>query len=39
MLGYDFIDNNKQESIVLLHGYGGNSRCFKKQITTLKKNG
>ena len=37
MLKYDFIDNSKSEYIVLLHGYGGNSRCFKKQIETLNK--
>lgn len=37
MLKYDLIDNSKSEYIVLLHGYGGNSRCFKKQIDTLNK--
>lgn len=37
MLKYDLINNNKQESIVLLHAYGGNSRCFKKQIPILSK--
>lgn len=37
MLKYDFIDNSKSEYIVLLHGYGGNSRCFKKQINTLNR--
>lgn len=37
MLGYDLIDNSKADYIVLLHGYGGNSRCFKKQISTLNK--
>ena len=36
MLNYDYISNNKAESIVLLHGYGGNSNCFKKQIDQLK---
>lgn len=37
MLKYDLIDNSKSEYIVLLHGYGGNSKCFKKQIDTLNK--
>lgn len=35
MLEYELINNSKNEYIVLLHGYGGNSKCFKKQITTL----
>ena len=37
MLNYDLIDNQKSEYIVLLHGYGGNSRCFKKQLEVLSK--
>lgn len=37
MLEYDLIDNSKVDYIVLLHGYGGNSKCFKKQINTLNK--
>lgn len=35
MLKYDLIDNKKPEYIVLLHAYGGNSRCFKNQLSTL----
>lgn len=35
MLCYRFIDNKKNNSIVLLHGYGGSSNCFKKQIELL----
>lgn len=37
MLCYDLIDNKKDEYIVLLHAYGGNSKCFKKQLNTLSK--
>lgn len=37
MLNYELIDNNKKEYIVLLHGYGGNCKCFKKQLDTLSK--
>lgn len=37
MLCYDLIDNKKNEYIVLLHAYGGNSRCFKKQLKSLSK--
>lgn len=37
MLNYDYLFNEKTESIVLLHGYGGNSNCFKKQIDLLSK--
>ena len=35
MLNYDFRNNNKGRTIVLLHGYGGNSNCFKKQLPIL----
>lgn len=35
MLNYDYTDNKKIETIVLLHGFGGNSNCFKKQIKEL----
>lgn len=35
MLNYEYIDNRKSESIVLLHGYGGNCNCFKKQLDLL----
>lgn len=37
MLSYDLINNFKEDYIIPLHGYGGNSRCFKKQISTLNK--
>ena len=37
ILYYDLIDNKKKEYIVLLHGYGGNSKCFKKQLSSLSK--
>ncbi|MEG2017221.1 MAG: alpha/beta hydrolase [Clostridium sp.] len=36
MLNYDYLNNNKLETIVLLHGFGGNANCFKKQIDDLK---
>lgn len=35
MLNYNLIDNKKSEYIVLLHAYGGNSKCFKRQLSTL----
>lgn len=35
MLFYEYIDNKKKETILLLHAYGGNHRCFKKQIDDL----
>lgn len=35
MLKYDYIDNKKTDTIVLLHGFGGNANCFKKQINQL----
>lgn len=35
MLNYEYINNNKIETIVLLHGFGGNGNCFKKQLNQL----
>lgn len=35
MLNYDYINNDKKETIVLLHGFGGNANCFKRQIDHL----
>lgn len=35
MLNYNYIDNGKYDTIVLLHGFGGNANCFKKQMEHL----
>lgn len=37
LLGHEFINNKRNESIVLIHAFGGNRRAFKKQIESLSK--
>lgn len=37
MLSYNLINNNKKETIVFLHGVGGNNKCFKYQTDICSK--
>ena len=35
LLTHDYIDNGKENAVIMLHAFGGNKRVFKKQVDSL----